>query len=207
MLTPEEKITVESYQNQAALWASRHNTVGFWQAEMDAFKKLLPSGRVVEIGCGGGRDARELLACGYRYYGCDMVREFLPVARAQNPHGHFFQASLYELPLPLGSFDGLWAAAVLLHLPKSRVRSVLQEMAAVLRPGGIAFIAIKEGAGETITVETDDDVTLRRFFALYRVEEFGELLKANNFVIEYVAFKPRGSRMWLCYIVRKPIRP
>lgn len=203
MFTEEERLTLQSYQANAAAWAGHHNTAGIWQESIDVFRRLLPTGRILEVGCGGGRDARDLMSLGYQYFGCDVVREFLPVAQAQNPGGRFFQASLYELPIPPGSCDGFWASAVLLHIPKTRIISVMSQLHTALRNDGVGFIAVKAGEGEAVIVETEDDMTLQRLFSFYSDEEFVECLTASNFRIEHSAVKVKGRTTWLCYIVRK----
>ncbi len=193
-LTPEERITIETYDDMAQTWSANHSTTRFWGLEMDRFQSYLPQGRVLEIGCGGGRDAQELIALGYRYVGIDISAGFLTQARLNNPLALFLRMSAYDLAFKENSFAGFWASAVLLHLPKNRVRQALEELHRVTRPKGVGFISVKEGQGEGLIDQ--------RFFAFYSQEEFASLLKTNGFGILKQDIKKMSEKTtWLTFLV------
>jgi len=194
-LTPEEKTTLETYNVIAEGWAQEHSGGDFWRKELNIFKELLPTGRVLEIGSGGGRDAKELIALGYDYTGTDISSRFLEIAKRENPTGSFFLQSVYDLSFPGIQFDGFWVAAVLLHIPKKNIDSALQKIRAVVKNGGIGFIAIKKGDGERM--ESD-----KRFFAYYLEDEFAHILQKNNFEIIQMSVHPSSERtIWLWFFV------
>lgn len=146
-LTDEEKLTIAAYDDQATRWAGEHQTSGFWGKEMDKFQELLPSGKVLEIGSGGGRDAKELTSRGYQYVGTDASQGLIEQAQKANPQTVFLTQSVYDLDFPPDFFDGFWAAAVLLHIPKNKIDLALGKIKSVVKPGGIGFITLKEGEG------------------------------------------------------------
>lgn len=118
-LTPEEELTIKTYDVHAEAWVSEHSSSGFWAEEMKIFRELLPEGRIIEIGSGGGRDAKELIEMGYNYVGIDASEGLLKQARKVNPNATLEHKSVYDLDYPENYFNGFWTSATLLHIPKS----------------------------------------------------------------------------------------
>lgn len=58
-LTHKEQQTLDSYNKYGKQWAASHLDFDFWASELKRFKNYLPKGRVLEIGSGGGRDAKD----------------------------------------------------------------------------------------------------------------------------------------------------
>ena len=134
-LTPQEKLTIEAYDQNATTWAQSRNKKGDWAKEKETFKEYLPSGKVLEIGSGGGRDAKDLIEMGYEYTGTDISKGLLEEARKNNPKATFLLQSVYELDFPEKTFDGFWACAVLLHMPKDRMSEALKSIHNVIKKG------------------------------------------------------------------------
>ncbi len=200
-LTEQEQNTINFYNAQSQKWADGHNTERFWGESVDAFQELLADGKVIEIGCGGGRDAKELVAMGYDYTGTDISEGFLEVARQALPDQNFFQASVYDLSnlVEDALFDGFWCSAVLLHIPKDRIDEALNSIKKVVREGGIGFISIKEGSDDVIKKEGD----LERNFYMYQDDEFREVLARNSIEVMNFRYMPMNERTkWLIYVVR-----
>lgn len=202
-LSPEERLTVSEYDRVAHLWAPAHDTQEFWTPEFEIFEKLVPSGSsVVELGSGGGRDARRL-SQRYRYLGVDLSRKLISEAQQVSPNLCFRQSDLYRMPFIANLFDSFWCSATLLHLPKVRVDEALTEIHRVIRPGGVGFISLKEGEGELVTKEVIASMPFKRFFAYYKQEEFESVLERNRFsVVDNQSYiKPVGHTNWLVYFV------
>lgn len=203
-LTPEEQLTINSYNSQATSWARSHSDANFWNIETPQFRKLLPSGKILEIGCGGGRDASELIQAGYSYVGTDVAPEFVKIAQQRNPQGEFSVQSIYELDFPDHTFDGFWASAVLLHIPKKRIDAALAKIHQVVRPGGIGFISIKQGSEEKLKEDkSSDGNTYHRLWSYYQDGEFREILSRNKFKILEHSERTTGDTHWLVYLVER----
>lgn len=200
-LTEPEKITKESYDSVAARWADTHKMPKFWQESFDKFYELLPSGRVLEIGCGSGRDARELIEHGYKYMGTDISAPQLEQARQNNPGAFFEQVNLYDLDFQ-EQFDGFWAAAVLIHVPKNRIDEAIEAIKRNMKAKAVGFIAMKEGEGERI--ETKDYLEDTPYYFVYwQRSEFREVLKSHGMSSLYEGYIPMSERSkWLTYIVQ-----
>lgn len=197
-LTAAEQETIATYDRQAENWATDHLTRGFWAEELAAFHRLLPAGRILEIGSGGGRDARELIEYGYDYVGTDIASGLIAQAQKHNPDATFVQRSVYDLGFE-DEFDGFWCSAVLLHIPRDRISEALGQIRHACRAGALGFISVKEGIGEKL--ETDSFGS--RFFTYWQNEDFQKTLSKLSFAIEYNGYRPMSERTrWLTYIVR-----
>lgn len=197
-LTDEEEQTKQSYNNSAHKWSEAHLNKGYWQKQIAKFHQLLPKGEIIEIGCGGGRDARELVEMGYKYTGTDISAGLLKEARKNVPGQKFYEQSVYELSFPK-KFDGFWACAVLLHIPKSRISEALRSIKSVIKPGAIGFISIKNGDEEGLYGEKP----AQRFFAFWKKDEFSKVLAKNGFeVVDYIHDPRSPTDDWLCFFVK-----
>lgn len=202
-LSPAEELTNTGYASCARQWASDHSSPGYWADEMDTFHRLLPAGSILEIGAGGGRDAKELTARGYNYLGTDISPEMLTVAREELPTVEFQHRSVYDLETIGREFDGFWASAVLLHIPRQRIDVALRQIRTVVRPGGIGFISLKDGAGETVENEDVHGVQLRRLFVYWTKADFATVLDRNGYDLVRYSYHPRSPRTrWHSFIVQ-----
>jgi S-adenosylmethionine-dependent methyltransferase len=116
-----------------------------------ALAKHLPTGaRVLDIGGGPARYALWLAERGHRVTLADLSAELLVIARrkvAQSPHGahieEIMEADARDLSAwEAGSFDAALSLGPFYHLPDAEDRErAAGELARVLRPGGLAFVA------------------------------------------------------------------
>ncbi len=113
----------------------------------DAFLPLLPDGaRILDAGCGSGRDSRAFLERGYAVTAFDASNEM--VARASALLGRPVRRLTFQAMDYAGAFEGVWACASLLHVPRAAFDDVLARLARALVPGGVAFLSFKYGDGE-----------------------------------------------------------
>jgi 2-polyprenyl-6-hydroxyphenyl methylase/3-demethylubiquinone-9 3-methyltransferase len=97
------------------------------------------SGKILDVGCGGGFLANELARQGYEVTGVDLAEESLKVARKHDitKSVHYEIADAYKLPYESESFDVVTAMDFLEHVDKPD--EVIIEFSRVLRPGGLFF--------------------------------------------------------------------
>ncbi len=111
------------------------------------FLPLLPSaGRILDAGCGSGRDLRAFTDLGYRVTAFDASPALVALA---NVHAgqpvHCLRFEDIDWP---SSFDGVWASASLLHISLAELPDTLRRLSAALVPGGILYASFKYGSGE-----------------------------------------------------------
>lgn len=103
--------------------------------------------RVLDLGCGPGRDLRYFREAGLEVVGLDGCPEFVRMARDHSGCEVLLQDFLFLDLAPRG-FDGIFANATLQHVPSAELPRVLGELARSLRPGGVLFMSVPRGAGE-----------------------------------------------------------
>ena len=205
--SPEELQTLASYGHIAVEWAKRRSNAEWWRDKFDYFRTLVRGGRIVDIGCGTGKDAWLFLpGDAYHYIGIDFSPAMLALTKHYAPQSLFMRMNMYMLGFRSASFDGFWAAASLLHIPKTRIASVLAEIRRVMKSGAAGFIALKEGDTEEMVIK--DLPGDNRFYAFYRPVEFQALLEISGFTVVRMGRDLRAydgkdpHSIWLFYFVR-----
>ncbi len=111
----------------------------------------IPDGLVVDLGCGSGLWARELLGAGYRVLGIDISEAMVEIARQKAPDAEFRVGSLFEAPLP--PCDAVTAVSEVLNYlfdPENEERGLeglFGRVHEALRPGGV-FVFDVLGPGQ-----------------------------------------------------------
>lgn len=191
MLSSEEQTTLDTYNNIAPQWVSKNYVLDFWLEEYQIFHSYLLAGKIIDLGCGGGRDSVWFLKNGYNYIGVDLSEGMIIEARKRHPGTQFLQQSLYNLDFPKNTFDGFWSACSLLHIPKDRLNVVLGNIKNILKSGAIGFISIKQGT--KFVKKAWHETGKERFFAYYEQDEFAKILKNQDFDILQTAIRSPGN--------------
>ena len=146
--------TLQFYRQNAEAYAKREITSRF--ARMTKFLALLPSGAaILELGCGAGGDSAEMIARGYDVTPTDGSPEMAEVASRRL--GRPVRTLLFHDIDAVEVFDGVWANACLLHVPREQLASVLALIHRALKPGGAFYASYKAG-------DSDGRDTLNRYY-------------------------------------------
>lgn len=175
--------TRTAYEASAAAWAGRWEDKTFIAPRFDRFRDLLSEGaRVLDLGCGPGLDAREHSARSLQVVGVDLTRAMLDYARGRSGLARCIHGDLRHLPFADRSFDGVWASASLLHLPKDQVDGALGEVSRIVRPAGVFYTAMKLGDHDAFqNARPGHPVHGRRYFAHYQPGEWTQRLRDAGF--------------------------
>ena len=103
--------------------------------------------RILDLGCGPGRDLMAFRALGHEPIGVDGSPAFVAMAR-QHSGCEVWQQDFLALDLPAAHFDGIFANASLFHVPRQELPRVLRELRATLKPGGVLFSSNPRGNNE-----------------------------------------------------------
>jgi SAM-dependent methyltransferase len=108
--------------------------------------ELPRAAHILDAGCGSGRDTKIFLDRGYRVTAIDASSELARLAAEYTNQPcevlRFQEMEFRE------EFDGVWACASLLHIPKHEMYDVIPRFIRALKPGGIFYLSLKEGEGE-----------------------------------------------------------
>ncbi len=202
----EYKQTLESYEKNVKFYTNRLYSFD-WSKQIDRFAESLKGKKVLDAGCGVGRDVGEFLKRDLDVDGLDFSKENLIVAKQKFPKANFIEGDLLKMPLPDRHFDGIWACASILHLKKKDALNALLEFKRVLKPKGVLFVSVKEGTGEKFV----EDGGGKRFFSFYSLEELIELARVAGFtvtttqVVSHFELTGKKEEMpdWLCVFAGK----
>lgn len=159
---------------------------------------LKPNTRLLDAGCGSGRDASQFVKMGYRVDAFDVSPEMVRLARART--GIDAVVSDFYDYKPDVTYDGIWCCASLLHVPLSSLEKVIQNMSEYLKPNGVWYMSFKRGVTERVKdgrYFTDLDEAMFNDI----IGKF-EVLKVHS-VWETLDARPDRDEVWLNAIVKK----
>lgn len=138
--------TIDYYNQNAEAFVS-----GTLQADMsycrDRFMKYLSPGcRILDAGCGSGRDTIAFAEKGYEVDAFDASEEICRLASANT--GIEVKCLRFEDLSGADEYDGIWACASLLHVRKKDLPEVFHKLGVLLKGGGILYASFKYGTGE-----------------------------------------------------------
>ena len=174
--------TLEYYNNKASQLAERYDQIEFSEFQSELIGNFSGTNKVLEIGCGSGRDAAFLTSHGLEVTATDGSKAMLEEAGRAHPElkGRLRFARLPEkLPFGDSAFDGVYSVATLMHLPKEGITKSIGEIHRVLRPGGLFFFSVSLERDD-IDRQTNLD-RHGRLFTLLPKEEWNSLCTQVGF--------------------------
>ena len=178
-----KEITKESYQSTAQEFARNVADLAP-MGSIDQFKKLLPpKAKVIDIGCGSGRDAKVFTSMGLDVLGIDYSSNLLEIAKVTAPSADFQLKDIETMTLPAASFDGAWSACSLGHIPKNKILDVLKQIHSLLKDNGHFYLALKKGSGEILEKDSRYEGKIEKFWSYYEEDELKNLLQSAKFKI------------------------
>ena len=199
-------ITLAEYDRMAE--AYRHGTADHDVSQniaalLDAIEGEAPHA-ILDLGCGPGRDLRAFAALGHEVTGLDGAAGLVALARAETDCQVLHQDFL-ALDLPPARFDGIFANAVLFHVPSSQIARVLADLAAALKPGGVLFCSNPRGENQEGWVDG-------RHGCFHDLPTWRALVTGAGFCELHHYYRPPGrprhEQPWLATVWRKgPVAP
>jgi len=198
------RLTLDSYQRSAQrFWeGTRDHDVS---QNLDALLHEIsgePPFRVLDFGCGPGRDLLALRERGHAPVGLDGAEAFVAMARELSGVEVWHQDFL-SLRLPDAAFDGVFANASLFHVPLSALPRVLEEIRRCLRAGGVLFASNPRGQNE-------GGWNHDRYGVYHDFDQWRRLVLGAGFEEIRHYYRPQGlpreQQPWLATLWRRPER-
>ena len=153
---------------------------------------------LLDFGCGPGRDLQTFTRMGHVAVGLDGSAEFARMAR-EDSGCEVWQQDFLKLDLPSEYFDGIFANAVLFHIPLQELPRVLRQLHGTLKPGGVLFSSNPRG-------DNQEGWNGPRYGAYHDLQAWQQLLTEAGFVeLEHYyrpAGLPREQQPWLASVWR-----
>ncbi|MEO8905598.1 MAG: class I SAM-dependent methyltransferase [Polyangiaceae bacterium] len=179
-----------------------HDVTQNYEALLGALGNAAPL-RLLDFGCGPGRDLVALSALGHTLTGLDGSAKFVRMAREHSGCA-VLEQSFFELDLGEARFDGVFANASLFHVPRALLPRVLAELFASLVPGGVLFCSNPR----SFDVDSEG-FNGERYGSYLTTEGWLSAIALAGFVVEQHYFRPAGlspaQQPWLAVVARKPV--
>lgn len=193
-------LTLQHYDQRAEdFWeGTRGHDVSQNIAALLQYIEGKPPFTILDLGCGPGRDLKAFSELGHIVLGLEGSPRFAAMARG---HGYeVWEQNLLRLDLPEERFDGVFANAVLFHVPSQELPRVLLELHASLKPRGVLFSSNPHGHNE-------EGWNHGRYGAYHDLETWCRFVQAAGFIELTHYYRPAGlprdQQPWLASVWRK----
>ena len=194
----------------------RNETLNYYNQNADSFSKgtvnvdfsatqnrflayLVPGSKILDLGCGSGRDTKYFLNKGFAVDAVDGSQELCVLASEFT--GITVKQMLFSELDAASEYDGIWACSSILHCSKAELQDVLARIERALKPKGILYTSFKHGDFEGLRNG--------RYFTDFTKESFEKLLQGVEGLelVEYWVsgdVRPgREEEKWLNLILKK----
>jgi SAM-dependent methyltransferase len=194
-------LTLEHYEERADdFWrGTRDHDVSQNIAELLRHIEGAPPFRILDLGCGPGRDLKAFTALGHIAVGLEGAPRFAAMAREYSGC-EVWEQDFLRLDLPPARFDGIFANAALFHVPGQELPRVLAELRATLKLRGVLFSSNPHG-------DNEEGWNRGRYGAYHDLETWRRYLSAAGFVELNHYYRPPGlpreQQPWLASAWRR----
>ena len=190
--------TLEYYQKNADLFVEGTVSVDMHDARMRFLRMLPPHAYILDFGCGSGRDAKAFLDQGYQVDAVDGSPELC--CMASELIGKPVKQMLFDDLSVSNQYDGIWACASILHLPRRNLVDVLPKISNALKTDGVLYASFKYGSYEGMRDG--------RYFTDFTEESLGNLMDevpslliVDTWITDDV--RPEREERWINTLARR----
>jgi SAM-dependent methyltransferase len=167
-----------------------------WRDKFETY--VTDGGRILDAGCGSGRDSRAFKQHGYSVVAIDASKEMCRRA-SELLSQEVWQMKFDEISFE-DEFDGIWACASLLHVPEKELPAIMKKLKKALTDKGVLYASFKYGEGTVMRGE--------RTFVDFTEDTLRDFLEASGFAVKECDIthdiRPgRGDEIWVNAIGEK----
>jgi len=187
------------YDDHAASFAENTVAVDFSVIRNRFTQKLNPGASILDFGCGSGRDTKAFLQLGFQVTAVDGSENLCRIASEYT--GIPVRKMLFHELNETEKYDGIWACASILHVPRLSLPDILERMKKAVKGNGIIYVSFKYG--------TFEGVRDGRYFTDLTEDTFADLIRPTDGMQiedEWISADVRPGReeqRWLNIILRK----
>lgn len=195
--------TKKAYEKGATELVKKFNQIGPRTKDIKkAFSYLKNHKKLntLEIGCGNGRDAKQILKYTKNYTGIDFSEEMIKLSREYLPKINFIVADMEKFIIPL-NLDIVFAFASFLHLNKISFKKILNKIYKKLNKNGIIYISLKYNEKYKEVIKNDEFG--KRYFYYYSESDLEKISKETKYQIIYIKKYILREVEWIDLILKK----
>ena len=191
--------TITYYNYNAKEFSKNTKNIIFTEIQDKFLGYLEPKSKLLDFGCGSGRDTKYFLEHGFQVDAIDGSEELCKIA--SKFIGIEVNCKLFQELDCKAVYDGVWACASILHISTNDLQMVFAKIAEALKEQGVFYTSFKYG--------TFEGIRKGRYFTDMNHEKIQMLLrKGNLFEVEEMwvtsdVRKEREEEKWLNLILRK----
>ena len=194
------KEALQTYNKYAQMYAEFLETK-LLQGQLYEFETMLTKGaKILDIGCGAGRDVEYFNEDGFDAMGIDISKELLK--QAEKKKIPVKKMDLLKMDFKKESFDAIWCMATFSDIPKKDALKALKGFNNILKEKGIMYLATKEGEGEQI-IKKQRYNNAPRFYALYSKQKLEKYLTDTGFDIIKSTSITDNKNKWIEIFAKK----
>lgn len=159
-------------------------------------KKVSPGGKILDVGCGVGNLTKYIKDNNFDVMGIDLSKKMLNIAIKRFPDIKFKLMDMTNIKLIDNSFDALFIAYSLFHLPPNKIEETMEGFIKLLKRKGIIMLILQEGKGDAI-IDEPFNPSHKMYINYFNKDILYDLLEKYNFKILYFDTRSANNSMEL----------
>ncbi|WP_199618181.1 class I SAM-dependent methyltransferase [Paenibacillus alkalitolerans] len=148
--------------------------------------------KLLDLGAGAGQHGQYLQSNGFDVHCVDLSPEMVKACRNKGLNAEVMD--FYSLKFEEDSFDAAWSLNALLHVPKSSLHIVLNNIKTVLKPGALFYLGLY-GGYDSEGIWEEDPYTPKRFFSFHNNENIQVKAKQYFELVDFEAVPTTGTKL------------